>query len=404
MLTERAEPLADVAVPLLDLKAQYATIRGEIQAALDRVIESQYFIHGPEVEALEREVAVYSRCSHGIGVSSGTDALLAALMVIGLQPGDEVITTPYTFPATASTIARLGGKTVFVDIDPRTYNLATSAIDSAITARTRAILPVHLYGQVAEMEPIMEVARRHKLLVIEDAAQAIGAEYRGRRAGSIGHLGCFSFFPSKNLGAFGDAGMIVTNDADLADRAKLVCAHGARPKYHIRAIGGNFRLDAIQAAVLRVKLTYLDGWTAARQRNAARYRELFASAGLALPDGLTAAELRSARGVVLPTDASGGRHIYNQFIIRSGRRDELQRYLKGRRIGTEVYYPVPMHLQEAFADLGYREGDFPEAERAARETLALPVYPELTEEQLAHVVQAFVDFFATEMQRGRDAR
>jgi dTDP-4-amino-4,6-dideoxygalactose transaminase len=379
-------------VPLLDLKAQYATIRDEIQAALDRVIESQHFILGPEVQALEREVAAYSGCDYGVGMSSGSDALLAAQMAIDLNPGDEVITTPYTFFATAGAVARLGGRPVFVDIDPDTYNVAPELIEAAITPRTRAIIPIHLFGQMAEMDPIMAVAARYDLPVIEDAAQAIGAEYRGQRAGSIGQSACFSFFPSKNLGAFGDAGMVTTNDADLADRLALVRGHGARPKYHHKVVGGNFRLDALQAAVLRVKLPYLDGWTAARQSNAATYRRLFADAGLIVPAGTSAPELRDAPGVMLPVEAEGCTHIYNQFVIRSGRRDDLQRYLKERQIGTEIYYPVSLHQQECFADLGYQTGAFPESERAAAETLALPIYPELTVEMQETVVDAIADF------------
>ncbi|MDQ5852103.1 MAG: DegT/DnrJ/EryC1/StrS family aminotransferase [Chloroflexota bacterium] len=381
------------AVPLLDLKAQYAAIRDEIQAALNRVVESQHFILGPEVEALEQEIADYCRCAYGIGVSSGTDALLACLMAIDLKPGDEVITTPYTFFATAGAVARLGARPVFVDIDPATYNLAPAAIERAITHRTRAIIPVHLYGQMAEMDPIMEVARRHDLYVIEDAAQAIGAEYRGRRAGSIGHFGCFSFFPSKNLGGFGDGGMVTTNDPDLADRIKLLRNHGYRPKYHNKVVGGNFRLDAIQAAVLRVKLKYLDSWTEARQRNAATYRRLFIEAGLAVPTGSLPDNLESTHQIVLPWESEHGRHIYNQFVIRVGRRDALLAHLKERQIGCEIYYPVPMHLQECFAELPYRTGDFPIAERAAAETLALPIYPELTEEMQTIVVGAIADFY-----------
>jgi dTDP-4-amino-4,6-dideoxygalactose transaminase len=382
-----------VSVPLLDLKAQYATIREEVQAALDRVIESQHFILGPEVQALEREVAAYSGCNYGVGMSSGSDALLAALMAIDLEPGDEVITTPYTFFATAGAVARLGARPVFVDIDPGTYNIAPELIEAAITPRTRAIIPIHLFGQMADMDPIMAVAQRHGLTVIEDAAQAIGAEYRGRRAGSIGQSACFSFFPSKNLGAFGDAGMVTTNDAELADRLTLVRGHGARPKYYHKVVGGNFRLDALQAAVLRVKLQYLDGWTAARQRNAATYRRLFADAGLVVPPVAMAADLRDAAGVMLPFEADGCTHIYNQFVIRSGRRDDVQRFLKERQIGTEVYYPVSLHQQECFADLGYASGAFPESERAAAETMALPIYPELTEEMQEAVVGAISDFY-----------
>ncbi len=384
-------------IPLLDLKAQYAPIREEIRAAIDRVADAQHFIGGPEVEALEREVAAYSQAQFGIGVSSGTDALLVALMAIDLRPGDEVITTPYTFFATAGSIYRLGGRPVFVDIDPRTYNIEPAQIEAAITDRTRAIIPVHLFGQMADMDPIMDIARRHGLVVIEDAAQAIGAEYKGRRAGSIGHFGCFSFFPSKNLGAFGDGGLITTNDPDLAHRARLLRNHGAEPKYYHKLVGGNFRLDALQAAVLRVKLKYLDDWTAARQRNAGRYRRLFAQASLAEKEdsgsGMTERSTQYAvhntqHPVALPHDAGYGRHIYNQFVIRVERRERVMAVLRERQIGHEIYYPVPLHLQECFASLGYRPGDLPESERAAKETLALPIYPELTEEMQAAVVNA----------------
>ncbi|PDV99977.1 DegT/DnrJ/EryC1/StrS family aminotransferase [Candidatus Chloroploca asiatica] len=365
-------------VPLLDLKAQYTALRDEIHAAMGRVIESQHFILGPEVEALEREVAAYSHCKYGIGVSSGTDALLVALMAIDLQPGDEVITTPYTFFATAGSIVRLGGRPVFVDIDPRTYNIDPAGIEAVITPRTKAIMPVHLFGQMADMDPIMAIAEQHGLTVIEDAAQAIGAEYKGRRAGSIGHLGCFSFFPSKNLGGFGDGGMVTTNDSDLADKVKLLRGHGARPKYYHKVVGGNFRLDALQAAVLRVKLNYLDEWTAARQCNAERYRQLFAAASV---------------DAGLPYDVGFGRHIYNQFVIRSERRDALMAYLKAHQIGTEIYYPVPMHLQECFAELGHRSGDFSFSESAALHTLAIPVYPELSDDMIKAVVTAFSQFW-----------
>jgi len=366
-------------VPLLDLKAQFVTIEGEIREAIDRVLESQYFILGPEVTALEEEVAAYSQCTYGVGVSSGTDALLVALMAIGVGPGDEVITTPYTFFATAGCIARLGARPIFVDIDPQTYNIDPSGIEAVITPRTRAILPVHLYGQMADMDPIMEIAQRHSLYVIEDAAQAIGAEYKGRRAGSIGHIGCFSFFPSKNLGGIGDGGMVVTNDPALADQMKLLRGHGAKPKYHHKVVGGNFRLDALQAAVLRVKLKYLDDWTAARQRNADHYRQLFAESGMS---------------VGLPHDVGYGRHIYNQFVIRSNQRDALMASLKTRQIGTEVYYPVPMHLQECFADLGYLLGDFPLSEQAALQTLAIPIYPDLSDAMLNSVARSIVDFMS----------
>jgi dTDP-4-amino-4,6-dideoxygalactose transaminase len=357
-------------VPLLDLKAQYETIRDEVRAAIDGVLESQHFILGPEVEALEREVAAYSHCAHGIGVSSGSDALLAALMAIDIRPGDEVITTPYTFFATGGAIARLGARPVFVDIDPASYNIAPALIEPAVTPRTRAIIPVHLFGRMADMGAIMAIAARHRLVVIEDAAQAIGAEYHGRRAGSIGHVGCLSFFPSKNLGGFGDGGMLVTNDAALAERLKLLRGHGAKPKYYHRVVGGNFRLDAIQAAVLRVKLRYLDEWTAGRQRNAGLYRRLLREAGCE---------------AILPQEQSNTRHIYNQFIVRSARRAELIEALGAHAIGHEIYYPLPLHLQECFADLGYAAGDLPHSERAAHETLALPIYPELTETQIGQV-------------------
>ena len=369
-------------IPLLDLKAQYATIRPEIQEALSRVIESQSFILGPEVQALEKEIAAYSHCAHAIGVSSGTDALLVALMAIDLKPGDEVITSPYSFFATAGSIARLGAKPVFIDIDPQTYNINPAHITAAITPRTVAIIPVHLFGQMTDMDPIMEIAMHYNLYVIEDAAQAIGAEFKGRRAGSIGHMGCFSFFPSKNLGAFGDAGMVVTNDSELADRVMLLRNHGHRPKYFNKALGGNFRLDAIQAAVLRVKLKHLDRWTAARQRNAKAYQSIFEQSGL--PESL----------VSLPVDNGYGRHIYNQYVIRAQRRDDLITHLKERQVGSEIYYPLPLHLQECFSNLGYHPGDLPESERAAQESLALPVYPELTKEMQKVVVDSIAEFYA----------
>jgi len=387
-------------VPLLDLKAQYAGIREEIREAIDRVADSQHFILGPEVEGLEREVAAYSQCDFGIGVSSGTDALLVALMAINLQPNDEVITTPYTFFATAGAISRLNAKTVFVDIDPLTYNIDPARIEGAITERTRAVIPVHLYGQMADTEAIMDVARRHQLHVIEDAAQAIGSEYGGRRAGSIGDIACFSFFPSKNLGGFGDGGMVTTNNAELAKQVKLLRNHGYAPKYYNKVVGGNFRLDAIQAAVLRIKLQYLDSWTEKRQQNAATYRRLFMEAELAVPPELAAVKLGSTAndfekmsGVVLPFEKPNVRHIYNQFVVRCAQRDQLLAHLKERQIGTEIYYPVPMHLQECFAELGYKQGDFQISERAAHETLALPIYPELTEDMMARVVDAISDFY-----------
>jgi len=386
-------------VPLLDLKAQYASLREEIREAIDRVAGEQYFILGPEVEALEKEIANYSQCEFGVGMSSGSDALLVALMAIGLKPGDEVITSTYTFFATAGAVARLNAKPVFVDIDLLTYNIDAKQVAAAITDRTRAIIPIHLYGQVADMDPIMEIARRHKLVVIEDAAQAIGAESRGRRAGSIGDMGCFSFYPSKNLGGFGDGGMITTNNAELAMRIRLLRNHGYNPKYYNKVVGGNFRLDAIQAAILRVKLKYLDQWTEARQGNAATYRRLFEEAELSLKPsaitgvGASGSSLSGLSGVVLPHENSGGRHVYNQFVIRSGQRDDLMTHLNERQIGTEIYYPVPMHMQECFADLNHKWGDFPISETAAAETLALPIYPELSDEMIAIVVDGIADFY-----------
>lgn len=367
-------------VPLLDLKAQYATIRDEVRVAMDRVIESQHFILGPDVKALEEEVAGYAQCRFAIGSSSGTDALLVALMAIDIQPGDEVITTPYTFFATAGSIARLGARPVFVEIDPASYNLDPAGIEAKITPRTRAIMPVHLFGQMADMDPIMAVAERHNLIVIEDGAQAIGSEYKRRRAGSIGHLGTFSFFPSKNLGGFGDGGMVVTNDPALAERVNILSKHGSQPKYYHKFVGGNFRLDTLQAAVLRVKLKYLDGWTEGRQRNAATYRRLFKEIGL-------------DKVVELPVEAPNVRHIYNQFVVRFPRREALMAYLKERKIGHEIYYPVPMHTQECFADLGYHAGDFPLSEAAAKESLAIPIYPELTEAMQRTVVEAIAGFY-----------
>lgn len=386
-----SHPSEQTGVPLLDLKAQYADIRSEVREALDRVIDSQHFILGPEVEGIERDVAAYSQCAFGIGVSSGTDALLIALMALEIKPGDEVITTPYTFFATAGSIARAGAKPVFVDIDPLTFNIDPAGIEDAVTGRTRAIMPVHLFGQMADMDAISRIANRHKVAVIEDAAQAIGSEYHGRRAGSTGDIGCFSFFPSKNLGAFGDGGLVTTNNPVLADRVRLLRNHGFRPKYHNKVIGGNFRLDALQAAVLSVKLKYLDRWTDARRRNADTYRRLFVSAGLS--NGQSSARPGDQR-VVLPHDAGYGRHVYNQYVIRTANRDALLAHLRQRHIGSEVYYPVPLHLQECFAGLGYTQGAFPNSERAAEETLALPIYPELTESMQSAVVSAISSFAA----------
>ena len=376
-------------VPLLDLKAQYATIREEIREALDRVIESQHFINGPEVAALENEVAAYSQCVYGIGVSSGTDALLVALMALSLNEGDEVITTPYTFVATMTAAIRLGARPVLVDIDPLTFNLDPNRVEAAVTAKTRVILPVHLFGQIAEMEPLLSISQKHSLTLIEDAAQAIGAEYFTRRAGSMGSLGCFSFFPSKNLGGFGDGGMVTTSDPGLAQQVKLLRNHGQQPKYHCKVVSGNFRLDELQAAVLRVKLKHLDKWTRARQRNAQTYRRLFTEAELIAQSE----DLLDGWGVVLPHEAPDRRHIYNQFVIRAGRRDELKAHLAQCGIGTEIYYPVPMHMQESFSFLGYHPGDFPQSEQASAQSLALPIYPELTEAMQTQVVETILEFY-----------
>jgi dTDP-4-amino-4,6-dideoxygalactose transaminase len=366
-------------VPLLDLKEQYATIREEIRAAIDRVCDSQQFILGTEVSGLEEEINTFCNSRSAIGVSSGTDALLATLMALHIGPGDEVLTTPYSFFATAGVIARIGARPVFVDIDPQTFNLNVAAIEPCLTPRTKAILPVHLFGRCADMTAIMQIATQHGIPVIEDAAQAIGAtDSHGRHAGTIGVAGCLSFFPSKNLGAFGDGGMILTQDADMAARLRLLRVHGGEAKYYYRLVGGNFRLDAIQAAVLRVKLQYLPRWTAARRTNADRYRRYYAEAGL-------------TSYIALPEDTPG--HIYNQFVIRCPERDQLQQFLRERGVATEVYYPHPLHLQECFHSLGYRRGDFPQAEAAAHETLALPIYPELSEEQQHYVVQQCHDFY-----------
>lgn len=383
-------------VPLLDLKAQFTQIRGEVMHAIEAVCESQRFILGEQVTAFETECAAYCTSSAGIGVSSGTDALLLALMALDLGEGSEVITTPFTFFATAGTIARAGLRPVFCDIDPLTFNLSPAAVQSFVESRcvmrddqlvhratgkpVKAIMPVHLYGQAADMEPLMVTARRYGLRVIEDAAQAIGTEdARGKRVGSIGDIGCFSFFPSKNLGAFGDAGLCTTNDPELAERMRVLRVHGGKPKYFHALIGGNFRIDELQAAVLRVKLQYLDGWTSGRQANAAIYDRLLGEADFTD---------RVGRPAVRP-----GRHIFNQYVIRVHERDALREHLAKRGVGTEIYYPVPLHLQKCFAYLGYRPGDFPQSEQAAAETLALPVYPELSKEQLAYVVASIGAFY-----------
>jgi dTDP-4-amino-4,6-dideoxygalactose transaminase len=385
-------------VPLLDLKPQYRALKAEIDAAIERVCDAQAFILGPGVRELESAVAAYSGCTHGIGMSSGTDALLAALMALDIGPGDAVITSPYTFFATAGTIARAGARSLFVDIDPVTFNLAPAAVERllredcerrdgrlvhrATGATVRALMPVHLYGQMADMTPLMALAREFGLRVIEDAAQAIGAaDGDKRRACSIGDIGCLSFFPTKNLGAFGDAGMCVTNDAALAAKLAMVRVHGMEPKYYHQLVGGNFRLDEIQAAVLAIKLQHLDAWTLGRQENACFYFETFEHAGL--------------KGIVtLPAALPGVRHIYNQFVVRFPQRDALKKYLGECGVGSEIYYPVPLHQQQCFAPLGYQTGDFPESERAAAETLALPIFPELSREQLQYVVDCIAHFYA----------
>ena len=371
-----------MAVPMLDLAAQYERIREEVRAAVEEVLQSQRCIGGPKVAACEKAIAEYSGAAFGIGASSGTDAILNALMSLGVGAGDEVVTTPFTFFATAGCIVRTGATPVFVDIDPQTYNLDPVGLPAAMTDRTKVVLPVHLFGQCAEMDPILEAARERDAAVVEDAAQAIGATCNGRKAGSMGEAGCFSFFPSKNLGAVGDGGMIVTSDAALAEMCTVMRNHGSKPKYYHKYVGGNFRLDAIQAAVVLAKLPHLEDWHEARRDHAAYYDERFAD----------------YPAVVTPYVAPGNRMIYNQYVIRirdsaggAGARDRVVEHLKEKKIGHAIYYPVPLHLQECFADLGYRQGDFPHAEQAAREVLAIPVYPELTREQQEEVASAVLD-------------
>jgi dTDP-4-amino-4,6-dideoxygalactose transaminase len=369
-----------VAVPLLDLEAQHAPLRDALLGAITRVVDSQRFINGPEVEALEIELAGLLGVEHAVAVSSGTDALLATLMAFGIGPGDEVVTSTYSFFATAGCVARLGAKPVLVDIDEDTYNIDPDAAIAAMTPRTKAVIPVHLFGQPADLHPLINAVVRSGAFIIEDAAQAIGATYDGHTVGTFGAYGCFSFFPSKNLGCFGDGGLVTTKNLQLARRIRLLRNHGMEPKYYHHMVGGNFRLDAMQAAVLRVKLPHLDAWTAARQRNAQRYRALFADAGL-------------TDAVTLPVEAPRRTHIYNQFVIRVTDRDRLRAQLDAQGIGSEVYYPVPFHLQKCFANLRYSQGAFPRAEAAAKETLALPIYGELTEAQQAEVVNAIKAFY-----------
>lgn len=370
----------NAAIPMLDLRAQYVALKDELDAAVLRVIDSTQFINGPDVEAMEQEIARYCRANHCIGVSSGSDALLVSLMALDIGAGDEVITTPYTFFATAGAIVRVGAKPIFVDIEPTTFNIDPKGIAARITPRTKAIMPVHLFGQCAEMDPILEIASKHKLAVIEDAAQAIGAEYKGRRAGSMGTVGCYSFFPSKNLGCFGDGGAVVTQDRALADKIRLLRGHGSHPKYFHKLVGGNFRLDSIHAAVLRIKLKHLDAWTQARQQGAAYYTSTIAKFGL------------QGRLIETPKIVQS-RHIFNQYVIRCGEREELREHLKKDKITTEVYYPQPMHLQECFASLGGRKGEFPESERAALTSLALPMYPELPNSQRERIVGSMASYF-----------
>ncbi len=376
-------------IPLLDLHAHHTPIQDEILAAITRVVQSQTFVLGQEVDTLEKQIASYCQAKFGVGVSSGTDALLLALMTLGIgEKHEEVITSPYSFFATTEVIVRIGAKPVFVDIDPISYSIDPGKIEQAITPRTKAIIPIHLYGQCANMNPILNIAKRYKLAVIEDAAQAIGATYSdGRRTGNIGTMGCFSFFPSKNLGAMGDAGMVVTNDATIASRLQTLRVHGAERKYYHKLMGGNFRLDTIQAAILNVKLKYLNNWTYQRIHNASQYKSLFNDSGL-----LETKQIQLPTPVYADTKTEN-HHVYNQFVIRANKRDQLRTHLYEQGVSSEIYYPVPLHLQECFRNLGYHEGDFPEAERAARETLALPIYPELSNDQQAYIVNTIRAFY-----------
>jgi dTDP-4-amino-4,6-dideoxygalactose transaminase len=396
-------PIAPMHVPLLDLTAQYAGIQAEIRRAIDAVLESQRFVLGANVDAFETEVAQFCRSPHAIGVASGSDALLLALMAVGIGQGDEVITTPFTFFATAAAVVRLGGIPVFVDIDPATFNIAEEQVKSRITSRTKAIMPVHLYGQCADMAPLLALAREYGLVVIEDAAQVFGAEYflpevgvsggdmatSWVRAGAMGDLGCLSFYPSKALGAYGDAGMVLARDPALAERVRTLRTHGESAKYRHDLVGVNSRLDEIQAAVLRVKLRYVEGWIAARQARSDRYEQLFRETRLT---GASNAWDEGAP-VMLPAVAPSGTHIFYVYAVRVRQRDRLRAHLSQHSVGTEVYYPLPLHLQPCFASLGYREGDFPAAEQEAKETLALPMYPELSEAQQAYVVQRLANFY-----------
>jgi dTDP-4-amino-4,6-dideoxygalactose transaminase len=365
----------------LDLGLQFEQIRDEVMHAVTNVLATQRFVLGREVEQLEAEISDYLGCRFAVSCASGTDALMLALMAAGVKRGDEVITTPFTFVATASAIVRAGATPVFADIDPKSYNLDPEDVAETITPRTRAIIPVHLFGLPADVEPLMDVAERCGITVIEDAAQAIGAVYQGQKAGTIGAMGCFSFFPSKNLGGAGDGGMITTNDPEYADRLRLLRVHGSRHKYQYEILGTNSRLDALQAAILRVKLRHLNDWTEKRRRNAERYRKLFVNS-------------RTASRLVLPAEPNGTHHVYNQFTVRCAERDPLREHLRREGIPTEIYYPYPLHLQPAFAYLRYREGSLPHAETAAREVLSFPNYPELTEDQQQVIVSAVARFFS----------
>lgn len=374
-------------VPFLDLVPQFSSIEEEIKSALNEVFKTQQFILGPQVEALEQTIAQYCQARYAIGVASGSDALLLSLMALGIGPGDEVLLPPFTFFATAGVVSRLGAAPVFVDIDPQTYNIDPYKIEAKITSKTKAIIPVHLYGQCADMDPLLQIAKAKQFFVIEDAAQALGAEYwpplrsDAQRAGQIGDLGCFSFFPTKNLGAFGDAGMVVTNNPTWAEKIRILRVHGSQPKYFHKWIGINSRLDAIQAAILFAKFGHLERWTEARQKNAERYRSLLKDLSLSLP------------GFRLPTIQYKNRHIFHQYVIAVPKRNELRQFLTKEGIGTEIYYPVPLHLQECYSFLDYHPGDFPSSEKAAEETLALPIYPELTEDQQVYVVERINGFY-----------
>jgi dTDP-4-amino-4,6-dideoxygalactose transaminase len=370
-------------VPLLDLKVQHNAIAEEIGHAVAEVLRSQHFILGPEVLELEKAISAYCGADYGIGCASGSDALLLAMMALGIEPGDEVITTPFSFFATAGCVARLGAKPVFVDIEPGTFNIDPMALENAISARTRAILPVHLFGQCARMDAIGDIASSHGIAIVEDAAQSIGADFGERRAGSLGAIAAFSFYPTKNLGGAGDGGLITTSDAEIARKLRAMRAHGAKKKYFHDTIGINSRLDSLQAAILLVKFRHLEKWTEGRRRNAASYRSLFSQSGLV-----------DAGHITLPRDAGTGRHVYNQFVIRAARRDDLQRYLKERGVGTEIYYPLPLHLQECFGYLGYCRGQLPEAELASEEALAIPIYPELPPQAAEYVVDSIGSFYA----------